>query len=226
MDKTPCRDCNFMSTAAAILDENELSLLENSCAQVEFEKGEVIFKQDAFSSNIIYIKSGLIKIHLKGIHRDQIIKLAKGPTYLGLPTTFADKINQYSATAIENTVACFIDIDAFKQIIYKNGMFAYEIIINLCKEELDNFHKCVDHKQKQVHGRVADTLLHVSKVIFDSDEFVFPLNRNEFGDLICTSRESISRILVEFHEDKIIHLKGKNIKILDRDRLKYISRNG
>ena len=215
-----------MSSAAAILDDQELSMLENSCAQVEFEKGEVIFKQDAFSSNVIYIKSGLIKVHLKGFHREQIIKIAKGPAFLGLPTTFADKVNQYSATAIEKTVACFIDMNAFKQFIYKNGVFAYEIIINLCKEELDNFHKCVNHKQKHLHGRVADTLLHVSKVIFESDEFIFPLNRNEFGDLICTSRESISRTLVEFHEDKIINLRGRHIKILDFERLEHISRNG
>lgn len=226
MEKTPCRNCNFISTAAAILNDEELNLLENSCAHVEFEKGEIIFKQDAFSSNVVYIKSGLVKVHLKGIHRDQIIKIAKGPTFLGLPTTFADKVNQYSATAIEKTIACFIDIDAFKHFIYKNGVFAYEIIINLCREELDNFQKCVNHKQKNVHGRVADTLLHVSRSIFESDEFLFPLTRNEFADLIATSRESISRILGEFHEDKIISVVGRKMKILDFDRLDYISRNG
>jgi CRP/FNR family transcriptional regulator len=215
-----------MSSAAAILDENELNILENKCAQVEFDKSEIIFKQDAFSSNIVYVKKGLVKVHLKGLNRDQIIKIVKGPTFLGLPTTFADKINQYSATAIDKTIACFIDIDAFKHFIYKNGMFAYEIIINLCREEMDNFHKCVNHKQKLLHGRVADTLLNFSRTIFDSREFISPLTRSEFGDLICTSRESISRVLGEFHDDGIIELDGRKITILDFDRLEHISRNG
>jgi CRP/FNR family transcriptional regulator len=226
MEKTPCINCDFMSSAAAILDRDELEVLDSKCAQVEFDKGEIIFKQEAFSSNIIYIKKGLVKVHIKGIHKDQIIKVTKGPAFLGLPTTFADKINQYSATAIDKTIACFIDIYAFKHFIYKNGKFAYEIIINLCKEELDNFHKCVNHKQKQTHGRVADTLLNLSRSVFESNEFISPLTRSEFGDLICTSRESISRILGEFHEDKIINLDGRKIKILDFERLEYISRNG
>lgn len=226
MEKSPCRDCSFMSTAAAILDENELNILESKCAQVEFDKGEIIFKQDAFSSNIVYIKTGLVKVHLKGLNRDQIIKVAKAPTFLGLPTTFADKINQYSATAIDKTIACFIDIDAFKHFIYKNGMFAYEIIINLCREEMDNFHKCVNHKQKLLHGRVADTLLNLSRTIYESHEFTSPLTRSEFGDLVCTSRESISRVLGEFHDDGIIELNGRKMTILNFERLEQISRNG
>jgi len=226
MEKTPCKNCNFISSAAAILDESELGILESKCAQVEFKKGEILFKQNAFSSNVVYIKTGLVKVHLTVMGKEQIIKVNKGPTFLGLPTTFADKINQYSATAVDDTIACFIDLDAFKHFIYKNGMFAYEIIINLCKEELDSIHKCVNHKHKQLTGRIADTLLNFSQTIFESNEFTIPLTRNEFGDMICASRESVSRVLVQFDADEIISLDGRKIKILNEKLLEQISKSG
>ena len=108
-----CEYCQLKSSAAKTLKHSELQKLGKSCVEVSFQKGDIIFKQGALSSNIIYIKEGLVKIHITGPVNEQIIKIAKAPTYLGVPTTFGEKTNQYSATAIENTTVCFIDINTF-----------------------------------------------------------------------------------------------------------------
>ena len=226
MEDVICKNCNIKSSAAKSLKPDELERLGNNCVEVSFKKGEVVFKQGAFSSNIIYIRSGLVKIHMKGPAEEQIIKITKAPSYLGIPTTFGEKVNQYSATAIDNTTVCFIDIEVFKYFIFKNGNFAYQIIIDLCRNELNSFNKCVNRTQKHIHGRAADALLFFSKEIYDKEEFTLPLSRLELGYFVNTSRESICRILNEFHNSNIIELKGKNVKILNNELLLTISEKG
>jgi CRP-like cAMP-binding protein len=63
-------------------------------------------------------------------------------------------------------------------------------------------------------------------VIFESLKFELPLNRNELGDLTCSSRETVSRILSDFAHHGIIDINKKNITILDKEELERISETG
>ena len=56
--------------------------------------------------------------------------------------------------------------------------------------------------------------------------FRLPIDRGEFGDLIGTTRETVSRMLKEFHEDHLIEMKGRNIILINPDRLTKISMSG
>ncbi len=221
-----CKNCQFKSAAAKFLNEDELGNLENNCAEIELKKGDMIFKQGILSSNIVYLKKGIVKFYIEGLYKEQIIKIAKGPIYLGIPTTFDEKYNRYSATAIAKSNACFIDIDTFKEFVQNNGNFAYEIIVELCRNEINLFHKYINRTQKNIRGRVSDALIFFSEIIYESDSYKLPLTRNEFGNYIDTTRESISRILTEFNKEGIINLEGKKIEILNKKQLKMISKNG
>ena len=46
------------------------------------------------------------------------------------------------------------------------------------------------------------------------------------GDLTGTSRESVCRILNEFSQDGIISQAGKEISIINAEKLEKISKNG
>jgi CRP/FNR family transcriptional regulator len=221
-----CKYCHLKSAAAETLDSDELKELERSCFQTQFAKGDLIFKQDALSSNVIFIREGLVKIHIKGPEREQIIKINKGPTFLGIPTTFGDIINHYSATAITIVDVCFISNETFQQFIYSNGKFAYEILHDLCKCQLHTYNYCINHLQKQGPGRLADALLYLANEIFNDNNFLLPMTRHELGDLACCSRESVSRLLNEFKKDNIIQLEGKKITILNKELLSQISHRG
>lgn len=221
-----CKTCNNISAAAQHLADEELEILGHSCVKVDFQKGDIIFKQNALSSNIIYVRNGLVKVHITGPEREQIMKITKGPAYLGIPTTVGDKINNYSATAITETSVCFIDINVFKKLLETNGNFSYEIIVELCKNELGHFHRCVNRLQKHSAGRVAEALLFFADEIFESNKFTLPLSRHELADLTGNSRESVSRILMDFSRENLIHIEGKEIDILDAGLIRKISFKG
>ncbi|BDX39425.1 Crp/Fnr family transcriptional regulator [Tenuifilaceae bacterium CYCD] len=226
MANTDCRLCTYKLTAARSLSEVELEVLGGNCAQISFKKGESIFREGTFATNIVYLKSGLVKVHMKGPAGEKILRLTKAPAYLGLPTTFGVKVNQYSATALTATNICFISLDTFREFIVGNGNFAYEVILDLCRNELADYQRYTNMSQKQLPGRLAEILLCMSHDVFKSNEFELPLTINELADFISTSRESVSRQLSEFCKDGIINLNKKELTIQNGEMLKIISQKG
>lgn len=221
-----CNDCQIKCAAASSLRPDQMEVMENNSIEVHFKKGDNIFRQGALSLNVAFLKSGIAKIHMLGPAREKILRIVKAPSYVGLPTSLGVKINQFSATAIADTAVCFIDINLFRNFIYNNGKFAYEIIIELCQNELNDYQRFASQSQKQIPGLVAETLLCMSDKIFESASFSFPLTQNELGDLVGTSRESVSRVLSDFSNNNIIEFKGKELKILNKDVLMHISQKG
>ncbi len=221
-----CKHCPFNLKAASMLSDKSFDQLSENHLELRFKKGDSIIKQGMFSTNVVFLRKGLAKIHLLGPYHDQIVRLVKAPTYLGLPTTFGDKINQYSVTAVTDTEVCFIDLSIFQKILSENREYSNEIIIDLCQNELESFRRCANRTQKQIRGNMADALLEFSDKIFKSDTFILPISQSELANLVDTSRESVSRVLNEFKDDDIISIQGKEISIINKKTLKMISQNG
>lgn len=221
-----CRQCPFNSIAASMLSECSFEQLSENHLVLKFKKGDSIIKQGMFSTNVVFLRTGLAKIHLVGPYHEQIVKIVKAPTYLGLPTTFGDKINQYSVTAVTEVEVCFIDVKVFQTILNENREFSNEIIIELCKNELESFRRCANRTQKLIRGNMADALLEFSDKIFMSDNFTLPLSQSDFANLVDTSRESVSRVMAEFDKDGIIKVTGRRIEIINKKSLILISQNG
>jgi len=221
-----CKNCPFNSKAAAMLCDTSFEQLSANHLVLKFKKGDTIIKQGMYSTNVVFLRTGLAKIHLAGPYHEQIVKMVKAPTYLGLPTTFGDKVNQYSVTAVNDVEVCFIDVEVFHTILNENREFSHEIILELCRNELESFHRCANRTQKQIRGNMADALLEFSNKIFQSDIFTIPLSQADLANLVDTSRESVSRVLSEFDRDEIIKLTGKQIEIINKKSLQLISQNG
>jgi CRP-like cAMP-binding protein len=221
-----CNVCALKSKAASKLGEKEIERLSFNCALVRFKKGDSLIKQGAFSTNVAYLRKGLAKLHIAGPYHEQIVRIVKAPNYLGLPTTFGDKINHYSVTVIEESEVCFIDIKAFRYLLHSNPDFAYEIMMDICRTELEVYYRCANRTQKQVRGKIADVLLEMAETIYQSDIFHMPLSQEEIGNLVDASRESVSRVVAEFAKDGIINVTGKKIEIQNKKSLLLISGNG
>jgi CRP-like cAMP-binding protein len=221
-----CRNCPFKTKATSMLSEMSLDQLTSNHLELKLKKGDSIIKQGTYSTNVIFLRTGLAKIHIAGPYNEQIVKMVNAPSYLGLPTTFGSKINQYSVTAVSDAEVCFIDLEIFQSILDENKEFTRELIQVFCKNELESFRRCANRTQKLIRGNMADAILEFSDVIFKSDTFMLPLSQAEFANLVDTSRESVSRVLAEFDKDGIIKISGKQVEILDKKRLIQVSQNG
>jgi CRP/FNR family transcriptional regulator len=222
-----CKTCLNRSCAIAELNESELELLSEKITEIHFEPGEQLFRQDALNAHIIYLKEGLVKVHMRAADgKDCILKVAPAPAYLGLSTIFGDRINWFSATALEPTLACFIDVGTFKHLINTNGRFAYEIIADVSRDELRLYHRFANRMHKQIPGRLAGALLFFAKKVYQQDVFELPLTRAELAEYIGASRESVTRQLTLLKEGGIIDVQKNQVSILNAKSLEKISQAG
>ena len=63
--KTPCRDCREKSCAAAVLAPGELDQVNENSREAAFKKGDIIIHEGSLNSNIIYLRSGLVKEYVR-----------------------------------------------------------------------------------------------------------------------------------------------------------------
>ncbi|HPG73426.1 MAG TPA: Crp/Fnr family transcriptional regulator [Bacteroidales bacterium] len=221
-----CSFCEYKSTAASKLEKHEIEKLGANCLSVKFKKGDTIIRQGTYSTNVAYLKKGVVKIHIEGPYHTQVVRIVKPRNYLGLPTTFGDKINQYSVSAIEESEVCFIDITVFRALLHSNPDFSNQILIELCRGELESYQKCVNRTQKQVRGKVADVILDFADNIYQNDSFLLNITQEDIGNLVDATRESVSRVWAEFIKDEIISVDGKQVSIVNKEALRNMSRLG
>jgi CRP/FNR family transcriptional regulator len=226
-DEIKCADCIVKSIPAEKLSSEELDMLNSNCARITFKQGENIIKQGAFTTNIIYIKSGLVKEHMQGPNgKDEILNITRAPAYVGVPSALGGRIHKYSCTALEQTSVCFIDLHIFNELLLTNPYFSRELILNLSRDLIDHFTRCVNKTQKQMHGSLAEAILFLSERIYREDTFKLSITRTELGALIGTTRETVTRILHEYTENGMISIEGKTLKILNKEMLQRISDAG
>jgi len=223
-----CETCIIRSKAVNTLNPKELRFLMESCVETTYNPRESIIKEGMLSSHIAYLKSGLAMVSKKGVKGvDQILKIVQPGNYLGLQTILFEKVNQFSVTALDKCVVCFIDNLSFKELISRNNQFANELLLFLCREELTYFERFVNIHQKQIAGRIADIILFFSEEIYSNAlTFEMPLSRGDIAALVCTTRESVTRAIKDLSEIKTIRVTGRKFEILDLTRLKKINQSG
>ncbi len=209
------------------LKPTEIDLINKHSHVVEYNKKDIIFRQNTPISHIMFVKSGLVKIFKESRNRKiMILKLTKPGQYIGLISVFGEDIFQYSASAVEKTLVTFVDGEVFKEIIRGNGSFALELMHQLSLDGLQIFDKLINITQKQLPGRIAEILLYFSETIYGSSRFEFPLTRQELAELASTTKESFIRTLSEFKNDKIIELDGRIVSIKSDKIVKVLSELG
>ena len=209
------------------LTDEELLLLEENHVVLTYKKGENLCKQGTLASHIMYICNGLVKVFMENETSSRILKVLPAGNMLGL-TALLDGSNvfRYSASAYQDCSVRLMDIGIFKKIILQNPAFANEVINILCENLIQTQTRFFSYTQKQSYGKLADTLICLSCNIFKAEGFELNLTRKELAELTGLTPESVIRILSKFKNDKLIHMEGKMIHILDMTKLKQISDYG
>jgi len=210
-----------------LLSDIEIQSVIDNSNSVNFNKKEILFRQNTRTSHIMFIKSGMVKIFKEGRNGKFIIlKVAMPGDFLGLLSIYGGDTHHYSSSAIQPSEICFVDINVFNKILYSNGEFAAKIINHISNDGLFIFNRLMSQSHKQLPGRIADVILYFSEAIFKNIEFEFPFTRRELAELAGTTKESFIRTLAEFKHDKIIDLDGSVVKINSLKIVKTLSELG
>lgn len=221
-----CVNCNCRNPIFHSLSTSELEMINNSRYEVSFKAGEIMFKQGTPSPHFLCLTQGLAKIYIEGYGKNLILSLVKPVEYILGPGIFVDGRHHYSASAVEDSTACMVDVNTYKQIVRQNPDFAEEFIKRISLMTIFNFEQAVSLTQKQMHGRIADALLYLSEKIYCSNPFEMTISRQDLADISGMSKESAIRILKEFKEEGILSSDGNAFTIINSRLLKQISETG
>ena len=210
-----------------LLTEDERKMVDDNMVEVFYKKGEIICKQGSFASKIIFLSDGLVKVYLEGSPKNLVLAITPANNLVGLPSIYeGNNTFLYSVSSYIDSWAKLIDINVFKQLLRQNAPFASKIIDILNENTAQAYARFFCLTRKQLHGRLADILMCLSDRIFKSLEYDLPLSRSDLGDLTGMSTESVIRIMKEFKDDRLIEVSGKNINILEPERVRKISELG
>jgi CRP/FNR family transcriptional regulator, polysaccharide utilization system transcription regulator len=221
-----CADCNCRSSVFRKLSTSELELINQNRFEVTYRAGEIIFKQGTPSPHYVCITKGLVKIYIEGFGKNLILGLIKPVEYIFGPGIYVDNRHHYSAAAVEESAACLVDVNTYKKLVRENPDFAEEFIQRFSQQAIVNFDQFITLTQKQMHGRIAESLLYLSEKVYCKNPFDLTISRQDLADLSGMSKESSIRILKEFKEEGILSTEGNSITILNLALLKHISQTG
>lgn len=222
-----CVTCEFKSPLFCFLTNEELELVEKSKITVHFNKGETIRKQGTYMSHVISVNSGLAKLYLEGSeHRNAIIRIVKPTNFIGGPGIYLDQRHHFTVTALTETTVCFIEIAVIKDIIDRNKTFANEFMKDFSKNILSVYNRLLSLTQKQMPGRMADTLIYLFGEIFDAAKIPMHLSRQDLSELSGMSKDSAVKVLRDFQNDGLILISENDMELLDIEGLQRISRTG
>ena len=209
------------------LTDEQLEFVNQSRYEVRFLKGEIIFKQGGPLTHIACLTSGKAKVYIEGSdHKNMILKILKPTELVGGPGFRVDYRHHFSISALEDSTACFIEVEVFEKMLQENTNFCMEFIGYLNNVFIRQYAKLISLTQKNMYGRIADTLLYLSKEIHKSNSFNISLSRQDIADLSAMTKESAIRILTEFKKDGIIDYSSVHFKISDDKALMNISKTG
>lgn len=207
------------------IDEQEF--LKHKKKQISYLKGENIFKQGAFAPYVIYIMNGLVKVFLQTGYGKQInLRIAKPGDFLAFSSVFGEDIYTYSTIALTDIEICMIDKSGLRELLKRNTDFAMAVTSRNYQNEKHLIEIISNISYKQMRGKLASALLYLSSDDFEKENIFQFLSRQDLADFASIANESTIRYLKEFEKDKIIALDGKNIEILDKEKLEELSLRG
>lgn len=218
--------CLFYKQTSLFLSEKNMHLLAKNTHSLRFKHGETIFKQGDTSSHIALLNKGIVKFNFEEHSRNLILSIVAAPKILGGANMFYRKKNLFSITAIGECDVFMVDMQIIPNLLMQNGKYAmmlFERAMEMFETSILNY---ISLANKNVNGRLADILIYLSDHVYKSDSFHLQLTRKEIAEFAGCSKENVIHTLTRWNEEKIIQADVKTITILDREKLKVISKLG
>ncbi|WHF50595.1 Crp/Fnr family transcriptional regulator [Chryseobacterium gotjawalense] len=189
---------------------------------LKFNKGGIIFEDGEIPNGVYFLNKGTAKLSKQGVYgKDQILRFIKEGDLIGYRSLLCGEDFQAKAEAMTEVEATFLPSDLFLQMLEVAPKFSFVMLQKIAFELGESSNTVTFLAQKTVRERLAEILLLLEqKLGTDPEGFIkISLTREEIANIIGTATESAIRLISEFKQDKLIEVEGRNIKILNHEKL-------
>jgi CRP/FNR family transcriptional regulator len=187
------------------------------CSERTYVRGETVFHEGDPPLGLFVVWRGALKVYKLGeAGREQILEIegpgrsvAELPLFDGLPYPA-------SCAAIEDSIVLVLPAESFHRIVARESDLARAVIASLSQRLRHMVALVEEISLKAVRQRLAGLLLELAG---DADRVRLPWNNQEIAARIGTVREIVSRTFSRMAQEDVLRVEGREVTILDRDRL-------
>jgi CRP/FNR family cyclic AMP-dependent transcriptional regulator len=205
----------MMSNGApsAGLEESEVRALSAHASVKTFQKGAVIVNEGDHSDSIFIIRSGRVKVFLRGKDGREAVLNVHGPgEYFG-EMVLDEGPRSASVMTLEESTFSVISRADFRHFVADNPDFAMKLIHRLMRRVRALTDRVGNLALLDVYGRVARLLLELA--VEESGRLVVRerLTQKDIADRVGASREMISRVFKELVAGGYVEVDDRLITI-------------
>ncbi|WP_407498316.1 Crp/Fnr family transcriptional regulator [Elizabethkingia anophelis] len=230
-------DSKFQQIETAFLKTfNEKSFKENLSKEdferylkgkevLSLKKGDTIFDEGDVPQGVYFIDRGTVKLSKSGFFKkEQILRFCVEGDLVGYRSLLCDEPFGATAEAMEDAEITFLPAETFNHLLEADPKLSYAMLQKIAYELGEASKTITFLAQKTVRERLAEVLLLLEqKLGTDPEGFIkISLTREEIANLVGTATESAIRLISEFKQDELISVDGRNIRILNHDKLKKL----
>ncbi len=221
-----CINCS--NTNCFILRHSSKEMLLSVNERKNFFKrksGQAIIHAGMPLTSLFLVYQGKLKVVAEGLFgKHQIKRLVKAGDIIGFRELEGDHICPSCVYPIEDSLICSIELEFFIELLKANTNMMFETLLLLTKELRKSEWIMKNLTLMHVREKISHSLLYMNEVFgtVAGGEINVKLSRQEIGEIACTSKEEVSRVLSDFEEEGIIKTKGKKIFLLNLQELKNI----
>jgi CRP-like cAMP-binding protein len=218
--KSEC-DLNSCFMCLCCLKEWRPAIAANK-TNYKVKKGEVIFNEGDAVKGVYFVYDGIVKIHKKwGPEKELIIRFASNGAIFGHRGLGGNNVYPVSATALEDGVICYMDIGFFEATLKVNVDFTYNLMLFFASELQDSERKMRNLAHMSVKGRIAQALISLQRQFGTKEDgaIKITLSRQDLASYAGATYETVFRVLTEMLKEDIIGTSGKNISIINQEKL-------
>ena len=192
---------------------------------IQVKKGEVFIQEGEKVTGVYFIYEGAVKVHKKWGEKELIVRFAKKGDIVGHRGLGNDIYYPVSATAIEPSVVCFIEIDFFIASLKVNQEFLFQLMMFFAEELKVSERKMRNLAHMPVKGRVAQALINLQEKFGTKDDgFIdLTLTKQDLASYTGATYETVFRVLSDLAEENLVKLSGKSIGIADLKKLTVVT---
>ena len=193
------------------------------------KKDCTIYKEGEDSKFLMFLIRGKVKLTKEGVGgRYQIIRLIRPLQYFGFHAYFANIPYTANAITLESSIVAFLPMDILESYMYKNSKLSHFFAKQTAGELLYSDNMIVSLTQKHIRGRLAESLFRLRDFygLNDDNTLDAKFSREDLANLSNMTTSNAIRTLSAFAKEGLIEVNGRNIKILDEERLSKISKFG
>lgn len=213
------------------IDKNEIKTLndlknffDDNGTSFSFEKDTIIYREEDHSNYIFLISKGTVKCHqIDEQGKELVTAIYKEDDLFGYTSFTNNQPHKETATAIEDVEVVGISNIQFNQILNNNHKVTLELIQLLSDDLLTMKNQLLEMAYGSVNKKTAATILKFAEKINRKPEDPIKISRSDLASVAGVATETLIRALTSFKKQGIINIEGRNIKVIDLEKLKLIS---